>query len=215
MNINTYHYWDRRFASNDWEAKGGRSQTINFAISQIKYLKISKDFDGTILDFGCALGDAIPIYKQNYKKANLIGVDISKEAIQMCKSKYSELASFIVGSYEEIPFSDVIIASNVFEHLSDDKRVASELLNKCKDLYIIVPYKERLCEGTEHINSYDELYFENFKNSEHKIFYCKGWSQTGLQLIINVYLKNLVRPFLGKQIIKRRKQIIFHLKSLE
>ena len=76
MNINTKSYWDKRFVSGDWEQKQGRSQTRNFAISQIPKLSIDREFSGILLDFGCGLGDALPIYKKFYPKAKLMGIDI-------------------------------------------------------------------------------------------------------------------------------------------
>ncbi|MDX8412753.1 MAG: hypothetical protein R8J85_01570 [Mariprofundales bacterium] len=74
-NINTKAYWDDRFSSGDWEEKRGRWQTESFAKGQIEHLKISSDFKGTILDFGCGLGDAMPIYRQSFPLAKLIGMD--------------------------------------------------------------------------------------------------------------------------------------------
>ena len=52
-NINTRDYWEHRFSSNDWEDNKGRWQTESFAREQIKHLKITSDFHGEILDFGC------------------------------------------------------------------------------------------------------------------------------------------------------------------
>ena len=42
-NINTKHYWDKRFGSGDWEQKEGRDQTKDFALSQIPLLNIDKN----------------------------------------------------------------------------------------------------------------------------------------------------------------------------
>ena len=80
QNINTKDYWDSRFQSGDWATRGGRSQTENFARAQIKHLGIKSDFVGSICDFGCATGDAFPIYKHFFPNAKLIGVDFSSSA---------------------------------------------------------------------------------------------------------------------------------------
>lgn len=58
MNINTKKYWNQRFASGNWKETGGVEETMIFAESQIPRLKLSKEFSGIILDFGCALGHA-------------------------------------------------------------------------------------------------------------------------------------------------------------
>lgn len=159
MNINTKAYWEERFASGDWEEQHGRLQTRSFAKAQVKYFKIPPSFDGTILDFGCGLGDAIPVYRSAFPNARFIGVDISDSAIDLCRRRYGHIAQFIQGDHTSVPLADIIIASNVFEHLDNDREVAAHLLGKCKDLYIIVPYKEETAPGAEHVNSYDENYF--------------------------------------------------------
>lgn len=212
-NINTKSYWDNRFSSGDWELKKGRNQTEQFAISQIPKLKIPKEFTGTILDFGCGLGDAFPIYKKAYPNARLIGLDISEEAIKKCKEKYSNIADFIIGDYSITPKVDIIIASNVFEHLTDDISIAKHLLEKCQQLNIIVPYEEKLVSGSEHINSYDKNYFKRIGKYKYKIFASRGWSQYGLNLIYHLYFKNIIKPLFGKPIIKRAKQIIYRFNN--
>lgn len=213
-NINTKSYWDNRFVTGDWEAKLGRNQTREFAISQIKHLNISRDFKGTILDFGCGLGDAFPIYKETFPNARLIGLDISEEGVKKCKEIYSYIAEFICGDYRDVPKVDIIIASNVFKHLTDDISIAKNLLIKCRQLNIIVPYKEKIISGSEHINTYDENYFHDLDKYEYKIFVSGGWSQYGVSLIYHLYLKNILRPLFGKPIAKRAKQIIFKFKPV-
>jgi len=208
-NINTKQYWDNRFRTGDWEKKGGELQTKKFAESQIKYFGINSDFKGTILDFGCGLGDAMPIYKKMYPNANLIGIDISEQAINKCKIKYGNIALFNIGDHNNIPKVDIIIASNVFEHLTDDISIAKSLFDKCCQLFIIVPFNEKINIDSEHINSYDETSFEKIGNYNFVIFKSKGWSQYGFNLIFNIYFKNVLRFLLRKKINKRAKQIIY------
>jgi SAM-dependent methyltransferase len=212
MNCNTKDYWDQRFASGDWETKRGRKQTRLFAKSLVKYVKLPRAFDGTILDFGCGLGDAMPVYQSAFNNAKLIGVDISQSAIDLCIKEYGHIAQFIEGDHTSVPPVDVIIASNIFEHLPNDLEIASYFLQKCQDLYIIVPYKE-IISGGEHLNSYDETYFRSLGEHEWYIL-SRGWPQYGLKhLFYHIYLKNLLRPFFGKKIVRRGKQIMFHLKG--
>jgi len=213
MNINTKEYWDNRFSSNDWEKKRGIWQTESFAKGQVKHLNIASDFRGTLLDFGCGLGDAMPIYKANFPYAKLIGIDISQSAIDKCRDKYKEIAMFMQGDHSNFPKVDVIIASNVFEHLSNDRDIAKHLLSKCNHLFIVVPYKEMpLC--SEHINSYDEHYFSALGEYNYTIFPCIGWTQYGIRrLWYNVYFKNIFRFLLGKKICTRAMQIMFRFEN--
>jgi len=213
VNINAKDYWENRFASGDWEDKEGRLQTKNFAKNIVKLINISFDFSGKILDFGCGLGDAMPIYREHFERASLIGVDRSKTAIAKCKEKYSDIAEFIECDYIEVTKADVIISCAVFEHLSDQMEIAKHLLTKCTVLYIFVPYKETIVFGKEHVNSYDDNSFNDFEKCNSTIFISKGWSQYGLRLWLDIYLKNLLRPLLGKKIVHRKRMIMFQLKG--
>ena len=207
-NINTKAYWDNRFKT-DWEEKAGRSQTADFAKAQIPYFDISPDFDGSILDFGCGLGDAIPIYKEFYPKAKLYGVDISSVGIEKCKGVYGCLADFTAGTEKEMQDVDIVIASNVFEHLTDDKKVAKRILQKTEKLYIVVPYKENPLMD-EHVNSYDEFYFSELNVLWFKIFFAKGWTESGFRLF-KLGVRNLIKILTGKKIQPRSRQIMFCL----
>ena len=215
-NINTKNYWDSRFSSGDWENKNGRIQTIGFAKSQIKHLEIEKKINGTLLDFGCGLGDAVVVYRRNFPNAKLIGIDISSEAIKKCKKHYSQFANFICGSYTDVPQVDIIIASNVLEHLTEDKKIAKYLLEKCQVLYIIVPYKEKNHNDPnhEHVNQYDEFYFDGVaKKITYKIFKSRGRGKDGLNLYYNVYFKNILRFILGRNLRSKSRQIMFKIQK--
>lgn len=208
-NPNTEGYWDERFASGDWEAHAGRSQTAQFAQGQIPHFRIPSDFEGSILDFGCGLGDGVPIYHQAFPKARMRGMDISQAAVDKCRQRYGDIAEFEQGIATDVADVDVIIASNVFEHLSHDRDIARALLSRCKELYIVVPYAERLRPGGEHVNSYTESYFDDVAPSETTVFHCPGWTQEGWDLWWNIHLKNVIRPLVGKPTVRRGKQIMF------
>lgn len=212
-NINSRNYWENRFSTGDWEDKGGRHQTANFAAAQMRYIHLPKGFAGLLVDFGCGLGDAIPIYNKFFPDAKLIGLDVSEKAIEKCQARYGEIAKFIHGTHEDVPITDVIVASNVFEHLTGDVNIAKELLNKCRDLYIIVPYKEYpLC--SEHVRAYDENYFHQLGKYEYSIFPSRGWSEYGLSLL-KLHIKNLLFKWgFGDTLRSRRLQIMFHFRGM-
>lgn len=212
FNINTKSYWESRFSSGNWEVSGGRSQTEQFALAAIPYLNIPFEFAGRILDFGCGLGDAIPVYRQHFPNASLLGMDISETAVEKCRAKYGDLASFFCGDHTETPPADIIIASNVFEHLSNDLEIATSLIERCKTLYVIVPFNEAPLHS-EHVRKYKKNSFSELGAVRHKVFLCEGWSQFGYNLFVDIYLKNVARPFIGKSIVNRGRQILFEFKS--
>ncbi len=210
-NINTLDYWDRRFGTGDWEAKGGYSQTRAFAESQILYFGLPRDFSGILCDFGCGAGDAFPVYRAAYPNAKLVGLDFSSEAIQLCRAKYSDIAEFIEGDYASVPNCDVVIISNVLEHLDEDKSVVKKLLERCNRLFVVVPYREQnLC--TEHVRSYDMESFSEFSVIRKVVFASRGWSEFGLRgRILAINMMNILRRMLGRQIRLRKLQIMFEI----
>lgn len=211
-NINSRDYWEGRFSTGDWEQKRGRTQTAHFAASQVAHFKFSRDFSGSLVDFGCGLGDAMPVYRKFFPNAKLVGIDVSESAISKCKERYREIASFIRGTHQNCPSVDIIVASNVFEHLADDVEIAKALLGKCKELYITVPYNEfLLCP--EHVRTYNEKYFQALGKSDFVIFPSKGWSEYGLSMWKLVF-KNLMRRLSGKPRQSRRMQIMYRFRRL-
>lgn len=211
-NVNTKTYWDGRFSTGDWERHDGRSQTEHFARGIVGRLRIPRTFAGTLLDFGCGLGDAIPVYREAFPRARLMGIDISEAAVERCRVRYGSVAQFLTGDAFTVPQVDVIISSNVFEHLSNPEEVAKVLLSKCRDVYIITPYKERLSiPRGEHVNFFTRKSFAELGVVATQVYACLGWSEYGFQLLYNVYLKNLLRPLLGRPLRCRSKQILFHI----
>ena len=167
-NINTKTYWEDRFKNGDWN-RSGRKQTMEYALANIKHIVLDNNFEGSILDFGCALGDSIPIYKKQFPLAKIKGIDISESAIQKCKKRFGDKAFFLCGDYKQIKKEEIIIASHIMEHLTNDKDVVKNLLDKCNELYVFVPFKE-IPLYFEHVNFYDENYYDGFPVIKKNIF---------------------------------------------
>ena len=208
MKVNSEEYWNFRFGSGDWSAKAGCSQTQGFASSQVGRFGLSRNFRGSLCDFGCGAGDSFPIYRTAFPEAKLLGVDFSKEAIALCKSRFDELATFACGGIEVVPHSDVIVCSNVLEHLDDDVGTAASLLDRCRTLFVIVPYRERPL-SEEHLRSYDRTSFGSLGPIRNDIFDSPGWTEYGWQLYARVYGLNPLRALTGRPWRRRRMQILY------
>jgi SAM-dependent methyltransferase len=207
--VNSLQYWDSRFGSGDWEIVGGRQQTVAFAKAQLAVFGIGRDFGGTILDFGCGLGDAMPVYGSRYQEATLIGADFSAQAIAACRDKYGTIADFVCCDWRSCPSADVIIASNVLEHIQNDLEVADGLKARCGRLFVTVPFREQHLID-EHLRAYDRDHFNVLRPVRSTVFACRGWSQYGLKsLWLEIRAKNLVRPLVGRPLLRRRLQITF------
>lgn len=209
-NINTKSYWDARFESDDWEAKAGRQQTQQFAREQCRRMALPGDFAGIITDFGCGLGDAMPVYRDCFPRATLRGCDFSTEAIKKCRERYGEIATFSAGEAGDVADSDVIIASNVFEHLSDETTVLNILLQKCKLLYVVVPYREKLGARTEHVNTYDENSFDGYARSV-AVYRSAGMGERGLRWFCNIWIKNPLRLLAGKPLVRNSNRQVMYV----
>ncbi len=208
---NSAQYWEQRFQTGDWEKKRGRTQTHAFARCFVPHLRMAHTFAGRILDFGCALGDALPVYRTAFPQAQLLGMDISQAAVDACRRRYDALATFVQGDYRAAPEAEVIIVSNVMEHLANYRDIALELQRRCRQLYVVVPYREVLTPGTEHVNTFDEHAFDWLGTIECHTFPAHEWSEYRANLWINVYLKNLLRPFFGRPFRRRNRLIVFRI----
>lgn len=202
---NSKEYWDVRFSTNDWAEKGGNIQTLQYAKQYVQLLDISRNFNGILCDFGCAQGDAFPVYHSAFPHAKLIGIDFSKNAIKHSIKKYGNIANFICGGVQEVPDSNIIISSHTFEHLEDDYVILKGLLRKCHKCFVIVPYREDPI-AKEHLRIYNKNSFSEF--NPYQIIICSaGW--TIVNRIYRIFLKNLLRSILGYNTITEPKQIIF------
>ena len=211
MKINSKAYWDDRFGSRDWQAKGGLIQTEEHAKRYIGHLEIAADFDGTICDFGCAEGNAIPVYKQHFAKARLMGVDLSSRAIEQATARFGSMATFSAGEAITVPDCDIIISSHTFEHIDNHTEVLETLLPKCRRLLVIVPYREDPLDP-EHVRRYDEDSYADFGCVRTAV--CgAGWSYRGFNLLYQVHMKNIIRPAIGRKVVRERLQIVFEFKG--
>lgn len=212
MKINSQDYWNVRFGSGDWSARAGFAQTEAFARCQVERFGIGSDFCGTLCDFGCGAGDSFPVYRAAFPRARLVGVDFSHEAIGLCTSRFGGLATFLCGDAQLVPPCDVIVCSNVLEHIEDDVGTAAELLRRCRKLFLVVPYRERPLD-TEHLREYGKTSFSSLAPIRTEVFDSPGWSQYGWNLYVRLYALNPVRVLLGRPWQRRRMQVLFEFKG--
>lgn len=135
--------FDRAFSPGGaWEANRGRQQTRGFAECFVRHVTIP--FSAfSLLDVGCALGDAVPVLAAAYPGARLYGCDVSSVAVGRCRAEYGASAEFFTAGFENLADEwDVIYCSNVLEHFPEYDVIARALLRRCRVLYIMTPYYE-------------------------------------------------------------------------
>ena len=99
--------------------------------------------NGTILEAGCGEGYFTKFLYEKYKgHAKLEAFDISRACVEQAKAACPG-ACFRVGSIYEIPKGqkfDLVVASEVLEHMEDPERALGQLLGVCgRYLLVTVP----------------------------------------------------------------------------
>jgi len=81
-----------------------------------------------ILDFGCGVGNSSYFLSQYFPGAEIYGVDISKESIQLAQKREIKNTIFDIYDGENLLFEkesfDAVFISNVFHHIDHDKHIA-------------------------------------------------------------------------------------------
>jgi Methyltransferase domain len=142
-NPNTRNRWEVDFGKGAlWEQNQGPDQTRRFAEGFHRHCQIPwQEF--SMLDVGCALGDALPVWHEKYPCARLAGCDVAESAVQRCRERHGDIAEFFRASFEEIEgFWDIIYCSNVLEHFEQHREIAERLLGQCKVLMVLTPFGE-------------------------------------------------------------------------
>ena len=144
--VNSKEYWDNRFASGDWETKGGNKQTRYFY--ELLYTLLPKHLriqfndantQYTIADIGCAEGDGTKLLAEKFFNSKVSGVDISEAAIKKAKILYPDIDFFSTTNKQY----DIVISSNVLEHFKNPFEHLRELFTYAKKyVVILVPFEE-------------------------------------------------------------------------
>ena len=212
-NINSLDYWNRRFVTGDWARLDGHQQTRSFAEAQVPLYGLPRDFAGSLCDFGCGAGDAFPVYKAAFPRASLTGIDFSAGAIELARERHGSIAAFVCGDIRAVPRFDVIVCSNVLEHIEDDLGLARQLRERCGTLLLVVPYREQNLID-EHLRAYDEHSFDALNPVRHDVFCARGWSEFGLDLYWHIHAKNIARAVVRRRLRRRKQQVIFEFGQL-
>lgn len=87
-----------------------------------------------LLDFGCGVGASMPHARRYFAKAELLGVDVSEESLELARMRHGDFARFFVMTGGELPAEaaalDAAYAMCVFHHV--DEAMQIELLSKVR-----------------------------------------------------------------------------------
>lgn len=146
----------------------GKSQAEHYH----RYMAVSQFAKSRrVLDI--ASGEGYGAFLLSMHAEEVVGVDVSREAVEQARSKYnSDRLSFEVGSISSIPMSDsyfdVIVSFETLEHVDGHEQVLSELVRVLKQdgvLIISTPDKRVYSDEVSRQNHYHvkELYYPEFR----------------------------------------------------
>lgn len=138
----------------------------------------------TILDAGCGEGFILDRLQEAQIGKNLVGIDISKDAINLGKILFPKL-DLRVGDITKLPFKnnsyDVVICTEVLEHLKNPRKALKEMIRVSKKYLVLsVPNEPifslknlligrnitRLGSSIQHINLWTSWGFRKFVKQE-------------------------------------------------
>lgn len=146
---NTRDRWERRFTHGEWSEVSGSELTETFArcIVDALPLWVTQEIGrpGTqILDWGCALGEGVGVFRETWTSAQVAGMDFSRVAIDTALDTYGPPFHWEADGklQDEV---DVLITSNVLEHLIEPHWVMATQMPFVRSFYILlVPFEEDL-----------------------------------------------------------------------
>ena len=145
---NSVGYWNKRFFE-DWTAKGGREQTAFFAelccrelpgwlVEEVRARQLA------IFDYGCALGDALPILQRAFPQSTIRGGDIAQVGLGLARALYPDFEFTDVNAIDEaVKVADVVYCSNTLEHFTNWREVLLWLGAHAREFVVVVlPFEE-------------------------------------------------------------------------
>jgi ubiquinone/menaquinone biosynthesis C-methylase UbiE len=145
----------------------------------------------SLLDAGCGEGFIAEQIRQCFPKWNITGVDGAEEAVLFAR-KHAKGVDFKVGNLYSLNFSDrafdIVVCSEVLEHLDDPGKALKELNRVSKSLLLLtVPHEPwfrlgnlfalhnvfRLGNPVDHVNHWSYSEFQKFTKEQLSGFECK------------------------------------------
>lgn len=140
---------------------------------------VSKTECESLLDAGCGEGFVVDFLAERLPDIKITGVDVSEKAIAYANQHFGEKARFRTGSVYKLPFSDksfdLVLCSEVLEHLDDPNKAVNELKRVARNHVIITvphePYFQWLnnlgqligvSDDPEHVNFWTSSTFQAF-----------------------------------------------------
>jgi SAM-dependent methyltransferase len=98
-----------------------------FARERLRWLRARLDTAGVnpkrIMDFGCGIGSATPFIREFFPKADIVGVDLSSDSIDVARSAHADSnIRFETGLESSGGNFDLVFCNGVFHHINPPER---------------------------------------------------------------------------------------------
>lgn len=136
VNINTPEYWDNSFKK-EYDRYSDFKGFIRWKPLEFEHIASNIPVGTSVLDIGCGLGGFLRYLaaRNPFFPHKLFGCDFSPYAVTIAEKHLPE-ASFYVSDVYKLPFNndffDVVIATEVIEHLTDYTQALKEMYRICK-----------------------------------------------------------------------------------
>jgi len=203
--VNSKEYWDQRFEEGDWDAMGGREQSLFFskvaysAMPDFLVRDLSKN-SWSVVDIGCAEGEGTAYLAKQFPLCRFTGVDFSEKAIEKAAERHSNCDFAVSNIYKDVVAADVVFSSNTLEHLRGPRDLMERMCAAAgKYMVLLLPLEDSL-DIEEHINIFSldtlPLHINEFYLEGYTIVDCRPIKDTtwpGKQVLL-VYTSPAYRP---------------------
>jgi SAM-dependent methyltransferase len=115
-------------------------------IEIIDHIETRIPMDARVVDIGCGVGDLLSEVRRRKPAVGIYGLDFSSKAVEGARAAmpYGDFRQFVIERtlpYENASF-DVVLCTDVLEHLENPKLIAAELVRICRPgglVAIVVP----------------------------------------------------------------------------
>jgi glycosyltransferase involved in cell wall biosynthesis len=146
--VNSPDYWNKRFFD-DWMSQGGRQQTAFFAELCVRELPqwlidVVRADRSSIFDYGCAVGDALPVWQRIFPDSVVGGGDVAQVGLGLARAIYPQFVFTDVSAVASAaPLADLVYCSNTLEHFADWRDVLDRLAHRAgRYIVVAVPFEE-------------------------------------------------------------------------
>jgi|TARA_B110000208_G_C11577135_1_gene361083 trans-aconitate methyltransferase len=113
---------------NNYKLREHQKKLLNILIKKYK-----KNFNGTVLDIGCAQGTFLQHFKKNFPNSEVFGVDTSKELIAKSKKININKSTFYTKDFLILNEKyDLVFASGVLGYYDDQLKTINKMLSLTK-----------------------------------------------------------------------------------